>query len=58
MLVANMEADTLRQSAQWQTKVLTSPGALRGYVIRSVLVAYPAIAVRHECAVMRCGMRP
>lgn len=29
-LVANAEADTLRQSAQWQTNVLASPGAFNG----------------------------
>jgi hypothetical protein len=30
-LVANMEAETLRQSVQWQTKVPWRPGALRGW---------------------------
>jgi hypothetical protein len=30
-LVANMDAETFRQSAQWQTKVLARPGSFKGY---------------------------
>jgi hypothetical protein len=31
MFVANMEAEILRQSEQWQMKVFTRPGFVRGW---------------------------